>query len=144
MDSSSIIIAGSNGNPDPMANHQSQTSNDLKYTAMPGNSCFAHGAIEPLPMDILDAMSVHAKMSLTHSIVTHILKHVNNMGSSTSSGGSNKNVVYPSPAIVETYSRLMVFSEIESLHTHLGNLLYYSVVVLFLSYIDRSVVFFMF
>ena len=115
MDSSSIIIAGSNGNPDPMANQQSQTSNDLKYTAMPGNSCFAHGAIEPLPMDILDAMSVHAKMSLTHSIVTHILKHVNNMGSSTSSGGSNKNVVYPSPAIVETYSRLMVFSEIESL-----------------------------
>ena len=61
---------------------------------MPGNNCYAHGAIEPLPMDMLDAMSVHAKMSLTHSIVTHILKHVNNMGSSASGIGNNKSVVY--------------------------------------------------
>ena len=82
---------------------------------MPGNNCFAHGATEPLPMDMLDAMSVHAKMSLTHSIVTHISKHVNNMGSSNSGSGGAKNLVYLSPALVETYSRLMVYSEIESL-----------------------------
>ena len=79
---------------------------------MPGNNCFAHGAAEPLPMDVLDAMSVHAKMSLTHSIVTHIIRHVNQMGSSA---GNAKNMVFLSPALVETYSRLMVYSEIESL-----------------------------
>ena len=33
--------------------------------------------IQPLPMDILDSLSVHSKMSLIHSIVTHILKQVN-------------------------------------------------------------------
>ena len=98
-----------------MTNQQPQTIGESKYIAMPGNNCYAHGATEPLPMDMLDAMSVHAKMSLTHSIVTHILKHVNNMGSSASGIGNNKSVVYLSPAVVETYSRLMVYSEIESL-----------------------------
>ena len=45
------LFLGGNTNADTMSNPQSQT----KCIAMPGNNCFAHGAIEPLPMDILDA-----------------------------------------------------------------------------------------
>ena len=96
-----------------------QVINGNKCLPMPGNNCFAHGATEPLPMDTLDSMSVHAKMSLTHSIVTHVVKHVNQMSSSTGAGGGgsgiSKSNVFLSPALVETYSRLMVYSEIESL-----------------------------
>ena len=55
-------------------------------------------------MDLLDMMSVHAKMSLTHSIVTSMCKQV-----------SSKTNVALAPALVETYCRLLVFSEIESL-----------------------------
>jgi len=51
-----------------------------------------------------DALSVHCKMSLTHSIVTLISKQV-----------SNKSQLALAPALVETYSRLLIYSEIESL-----------------------------
>lgn len=71
---------------------------------MPGKNCTAYSPTEPLSMDILDAMSVHAKMSLTHSIVNHMSKQV-----------SNKVTVALAPALVETYCRLLVYSEIESL-----------------------------
>ena len=110
-----ISSDGGGTNSESIPNQQQQNLNESKVIAMPGNNCFAYAAIEPLPMDMLDAMSVHAKMSLTHSIVTHILKHVNNMGSSSSGIGSTKSGSYLSPALVETYSRLMVYSEIESL-----------------------------
>ena len=50
-------------------------------------------------------MSVHAKMSLTHSIVQTMCKHVNS---------KTQNIAL-APALVETYCRLLVFSEIESL-----------------------------
>ena len=72
--------------------------------AMPGTACLAAGPTVPLPMDLLDSLSVHSKMSLIHSIVTHIIKQV-----------SSKSTVALSPSIVETYSRLLVYSEIESL-----------------------------
>jgi len=74
------------------------------HTPMPGTNCVSATPIQPLPMDILDSLSVHSKMSLIHSIVTHILKQV-----------QSKSTVALSPSIVETYSRLLVYSEIESL-----------------------------
>ena len=43
---------------------------------MPGSNCVAAAPVQPLPMELLDSLSVHAKMSLIHSIVTHILKQV--------------------------------------------------------------------
>lgn len=55
----------------------------------------------PLSMATLDSLTVHAKMSLIHSIVSHIIKVP---------VGSNM-----APALVETYSRLLVYTEIESL-----------------------------
>jgi mediator of RNA polymerase II transcription subunit 23 len=63
------------------------------------------GAATQCQTEVLDSLSVHSKMSLIHSIVTHILKQVM----------EKKNNVALSPSIVETYSRLLVYSEIESL-----------------------------
>lgn len=58
----------------------------------------------PLSMADLDSLTVHSKMSLIHSIVTHVIKLAQ-----TKSG-------HPlAPALVETYSRLLVYTEIESL-----------------------------
>lgn len=62
----------------------------------------------PLPMVTLDSLTVHAKMSLIHSIVAHIIKQANQ------TKGSMSNVTMD-PALVETYSRLLVYTEIESL-----------------------------
>lgn len=75
--------------------------------AMPGSttgSLTALGPTEPLSMEILDSLSVHAKMSLIHSIVTFIQKQV-----------TAKSMHSLSPALVETYCRLLVYSEIETL-----------------------------
>jgi mediator of RNA polymerase II transcription subunit 23 len=74
---------------------------------MPGSttgSLTALGPTEPLSMEILDSLSVHAKMSLIHSIVTFIQKQV-----------TAKSMHSLSPALVETYCRLLVYSEIETL-----------------------------
>jgi len=79
-------------------------SNTLGTTPMPGTACVAAGPTAPLPMDLLDSLSVHSKMSLIHSIVTHIIKQV-----------PTKSSVALSPSIVESYSRLLVYTEIESL-----------------------------
>lgn len=63
------------------------------------------GTVQPLSMDLLDSLTVHTKMSLIHSIVTQIMKMA-----------TAKPVInYPSPALIETYSRLLVYTEIESL-----------------------------
>ena len=58
---------------------------------MPGTKCVAAPPVTPLSMEVgfyllgvdgehflqvLDSLSVHSKMSLIHSIVTHILKQV--------------------------------------------------------------------
>lgn len=42
----------------------------------PGFNCVSSSPVQPLPMELLDSLSVHSKMSLIHSIVTHILKQV--------------------------------------------------------------------
>jgi mediator of RNA polymerase II transcription subunit 23 len=58
----------------------------------------------PLSMAVLDSLTVHSKMSLIHSIVTHVIKLA-----------QSKSGLTLSPALVETYSRLLVYTEIESL-----------------------------
>ncbi|XP_071446035.1 mediator of RNA polymerase II transcription subunit 23 isoform X2 [Hetaerina americana] len=64
----------------------------------------AGGPTTPLSMSILDSLTVHSKMSLIHSIVTHVIKLA-----------SSKSNMALAPALVETYSRLLVYTEIESL-----------------------------
>ena len=59
-------VGGSTGN----------TVGNPSHTTMPGTNCVAANPVQPLPMDLLDSLSVHSKMSLIHSIVTHILKQV--------------------------------------------------------------------
>ncbi len=78
---------------------------NAETTPMPGKNCSALAPTLPMPMDVLDAMSVHAKMSVTHSIVAIISKHIT----------SKTAHAFMSPASVETYCRLLVYSEIESL-----------------------------
>lgn len=58
----------------------------------------------PLSMAILDALTVHAKMNLIHHIVQHMIKTAH-----------SKNQIPLPPALVETYSRLLVYTEIEIL-----------------------------
>lgn len=62
----------------------------------------------PLSMCILDSLTLHCKMSLIHSIVTHVAKLAQNKTNIPSNG-------MMAPALVETYSRLLVYTEIESL-----------------------------
>ncbi|MEQ2188391.1 Mediator of RNA polymerase II transcription subunit 23, partial [Goodea atripinnis] len=72
--------------------------------SLPGTSCMASGSVTPLPMNLLDSLTVHAKMSLIHSIATRVIKLAH-----------AKSSVALAPALVETYSRLLVYMEIESL-----------------------------
>uniref|UniRef100_A0A3P9PB18 Mediator of RNA polymerase II transcription subunit 23 n=1 Tax=Poecilia reticulata TaxID=8081 RepID=A0A3P9PB18_POERE len=71
---------------------------------LPGTSCMASGSVTPLPMNLLDSLTVHAKMSLIHSIATRVIKLAH-----------AKSSIALAPALVETYSRLLVYMEIESL-----------------------------
>ncbi|KAJ0060887.1 hypothetical protein NL108_001747, partial [Boleophthalmus pectinirostris] len=71
---------------------------------LPGTKCLASGSVTPLPMHLLDSLTVHAKMSLIHSIATRVIKLA-----------QAKSSVALAPALVETYSRLLVYMEIESL-----------------------------
>ncbi|XP_037947513.1 mediator of RNA polymerase II transcription subunit 23-like [Teleopsis dalmanni] len=57
----------------------------------------------PFSMVVLDSLTVHSKMSLIHSFVTQMIKQA-----------QSKSTV-PTPALVETYARLLVYTEIESL-----------------------------
>ncbi|XP_063699049.1 mediator of RNA polymerase II transcription subunit 23 [Culicoides brevitarsis] len=57
-----------------------------------------------LSMQLLDSLTVHAKMSLIHSIVSQLIQ--------LSKTALPHNI---SPGMIETYSRLLVYSEIESL-----------------------------
>uniref|UniRef100_A0A4W3IBS6 Mediator of RNA polymerase II transcription subunit 23 n=1 Tax=Callorhinchus milii TaxID=7868 RepID=A0A4W3IBS6_CALMI len=72
--------------------------------ALPGTNCMASGSVTPLPMNLLDSLTVHAKMSLIHSIATRVIKLAH-----------AKSSLALAPALVETYSRLLVYMEIESL-----------------------------
>ncbi|XP_050360927.1 mediator of RNA polymerase II transcription subunit 23 isoform X2 [Nymphalis io] len=76
--------------------------------AMPNGNPATPLPTVPLSMCILDSLTLHCKMSLIHSIVTHVAKLAQNK---TNIPGSNM----MAPALVETYSRLLVYTEIESL-----------------------------
>uniref|UniRef100_A0A8C1XQ15 Mediator of RNA polymerase II transcription subunit 23 n=1 Tax=Cyprinus carpio TaxID=7962 RepID=A0A8C1XQ15_CYPCA len=71
---------------------------------LPGTNCMASGSVTPLPMNLLDSLTVHTKMSLIHSIATRVIKLAR-----------AKSSLALAPALVETYSRLLVYMEIESL-----------------------------
>uniref|UniRef100_T1HR14 Mediator of RNA polymerase II transcription subunit 23 n=1 Tax=Rhodnius prolixus TaxID=13249 RepID=T1HR14_RHOPR len=76
----------------------------LVDTILGAQKVIASGPTTPLSMSILDSLTVHAKMSLIHSIVTHVIKLA-----------QSKSNMPLAPALVETYSRLLVYTEIESL-----------------------------
>ena len=76
--------------------------------SMPGTNCTASAPTQPLSMALLDSLTIHAKMSLIHAISVHISK----AASQQRSGGAT--VALP-PALVETYSRLLVYPEMDTL-----------------------------
>ncbi|MCL4125325.1 UNVERIFIED_CONTAM: hypothetical protein GTU68_014122, partial [Idotea baltica] len=75
---------------------------------MPGSNCLALGSTTPFNMSFLDSLTIHVKMSLLHNISTHISKHSHNKLNVASN-------VALAPALVETYARLLVYSETESI-----------------------------
>lgn len=83
---------------DPVTNQKNLPSAANQST---GGGAVASGAT-PLSVVWLDSLTVHCKMSLIHTITTNIVKNAH----------AKTNV---SPLSLETYSRLMIYSEIESL-----------------------------
>ncbi|KAL4235920.1 Mediator of RNA polymerase II transcription subunit 23 [Mactra antiquata] len=83
---------------------ESISGNNSKNTCfLPGN-LVAAAPTQPLSMNLLDSLTVHAKMSLIHSIVSRVIRQA-----------KSKVTMALAPALVETYSRLLVYMEIESL-----------------------------
>ncbi|CAG2102015.1 unnamed protein product [Medioppia subpectinata] len=82
----SVLVEGVQGNRGPNQN--------------PSNS----PPMCPLSMSVLDSLTVHTKMSLIHSIANQVMKLA-----------QSKSNVGLGPALVETYSRLLIYTEIESL-----------------------------
>ncbi len=76
----------------------------ISSSSQSNNAALASGPTTPLSMAILDSLTIHAKMSLIHSIVTYVIKLA-----------QSKSNTALAPALVETYSRLLVYTEIESL-----------------------------
>lgn len=77
---------------------------NIETIPMAGSAIKAYAPTQPLSMEILDLMSVHAKMSLIGAISPNMCKQV-----------TNRTNIALAPALVETYCRLLVFSEIESI-----------------------------
>jgi mediator of RNA polymerase II transcription subunit 23 len=63
----------------------------------------------PISMVVLDSLTVHSKMSVIHCIVNNMMKQAETKSTMPNMSPSI------SPALVETYSRLLVYTEIESL-----------------------------
>ncbi|KAL7643695.1 UNVERIFIED_CONTAM: hypothetical protein RMT77_005693 [Armadillidium vulgare] len=78
--------------------------NQKTTVPMPGTNCQALGSTTPFHMSFLDSLTIHVKMSILHNISTHINKH-----------SHSKSNIALAPALVETYARLLVYSETESL-----------------------------
>ncbi|CAB1340254.1 unnamed protein product [Coregonus sp. 'balchen'] len=72
---------------------------------LPGTNCTASGSVTPLPMNLLDSLTVHAKMSLIHSIATRVIKLAH-----------AKSSIALAPALVETYSRLLLLPNVFKSH----------------------------
>jgi mediator of RNA polymerase II transcription subunit 23 len=81
--------------------------------AMPGTgSLMAVGITEPCPLELLNSLTTYAKMSLWNNVLSRVLK--------PSAGHGH---LCLSPALVETYSRLIVYMEMDyglALKTFLG------------------------
>lgn len=76
---------------------------------LPGpKGCVAAGNTVPLDVKLLDSLTVHAKMSLINGIVTRIIQ----VAQATK---QQQQQIALAPALVETYSRLLVYMEIELL-----------------------------
>ncbi|XP_042237503.1 mediator of RNA polymerase II transcription subunit 23-like [Homarus americanus] len=78
--------------------------NQKSTVPMPGINCVAMGSTSPLSITLLDSLTVHVKMSLVHNIGQHIQKQA-----------QHKSAVALAPALIETYARLLVYTEIESI-----------------------------
>lgn len=79
---------------------------NILLDAMNGNAKSANGTQIPAvtySVAVLDSLTVHSKMSLIHSFVTQMLKQ------------AQSKTLVPAPALIETYARLLVYTEIESL-----------------------------
>ncbi|XP_037789098.1 mediator of RNA polymerase II transcription subunit 23-like isoform X2 [Penaeus monodon] len=83
---------------------ESIQGNQKSTVPMPGINCVALGSTTPLSMTLLDSLTVHVKMSLIHNIGQHINKQA-----------QHKSGVALAPALIETYARLLVYTEIESI-----------------------------
>lgn len=78
----------------------------LLLDALNGTSKSPNGGQIPavtFSVTVLDSLTVHSKMSLIHSFVTQMLKQAQSKGQ------------VPAAALLETYARLLVYTEIESL-----------------------------
>ena len=80
-----------------------QQQPSLSSSAM-NNAAMPSGPTTPLSMAILDSLTIHAKMSVIHRIVTHVIQLA-----------QSKSTKAMAPALVETYSRLLVYTEMETL-----------------------------
>lgn len=88
----------------PMGKLVESIYGDSKHTTLLPGNIVASAPTQPLAMSLLDSLTVHAKMSLIHSIVHRVIKQA-----------KSKATIAQSPALIETYSRLLVYMEIESL-----------------------------
>ncbi|KAK3090128.1 hypothetical protein FSP39_009382 [Pinctada imbricata] len=88
----------------PLAKLVESIYGDNKHTTLLPGNLVASAPTQPLPMSLLDSLTVHAKMSLIHGIVHRVIRQA-----------KAKTNIANAPALVETYSRLLVYMEIESL-----------------------------
>lgn len=76
----------------------------IKSNSRSGGSNNGQVAMTPLSVALLDSITLHTKMSLIHSIVNIITRAVN-----------SKDASAISPALAETYARLLIYIELETL-----------------------------
>ncbi|XP_014671221.1 PREDICTED: mediator of RNA polymerase II transcription subunit 23-like [Priapulus caudatus] len=87
----------------PMTMLLESTYKHHQNAQMPGQNCIAEGPAQPLPITLLDSLTVHTKLSFINGVVVHIIQLA-----------SSKSPLALSPALVETYSRLLVYTEVET------------------------------
>ena len=80
-------------------------------TLLPGNVQVV-AALTPIPLDILDLLTAHAKMNFIVTITNHINKMADPHDALTQSSRSPG--PYLAPALLETFARLLSYTEIDS------------------------------
>ena len=63
----------------------------------------AHGAIKPMSVDMLDRITMHGKLEFSRKILSQLFQE------------SRSQEIHPSPALVNTYTRFLVYTETEGL-----------------------------